>query len=80
MHFFGESSCIQYYCVSSKNVFLQTNSDLRRIIEDVHLPFSSISIRQVEVFSAHTPLSSFDANNIELNATAAREYFVSLEN
>ena len=57
------------------------HSDLRRIIEEVHLPFSSISIRQVEVFSAHTPLSSFDPNNIEDKKlrTAARRYFVSLE-
>jgi hypothetical protein len=57
------------------------NSELRKIIEEVHLPFSAISIRQVEVFSAHTPLSSFDSNNIEDKKlrTAARRYFVSLE-
>jgi hypothetical protein len=57
------------------------NSELRKIIEEVHLPFSAISIRQVEVFSSHTPLSSFDPNNIEDKKlrTSARRYFVSLE-
>ena len=59
----------------------QHHSELRNIIEEIHVPFSGIFLRQIEVFSAHTPLSNFDSNNIEDKKllTAARRYFVSLE-